>query len=146
MLQHELGALEVVDLTIWLDEVRAHFVDVIDDDEFVLLFIRTRRKIDEEPVILLNIVAVLDVDLLAHHLVRHCLSMIDLGLLGRLSKKVVYMSQSDEISACRDDEKLTFHLREALLVESFASEDEKSTAVKALLRLGHDGVHQKLNG
>ena len=108
MLQHELGALEVVDLTIWLDEVRAHFVDVIDDYEFVLLFIRTRRKIDEEPVILLNIVAVLDVDLLANHLVRHCLSMIDLGLLGRLSKKVVYMSQSDEISACRDDENLPF--------------------------------------
>ena len=89
MLQHELGSFKVVDLTVWLDEVFADSMDVIDNHEFVLLLIGSCRQIYEKPIILFNIVAVLDMNHLPNHLVRHCLPIVYLSLLGRFGQKVV---------------------------------------------------------
>ena len=81
MLVDEEGSLDVVDLTILLDEVFTDGMDVVDDHQLQLLLISSSGQVQEKLVVLIDIIGV-----------RNLYPLMDQGLLHTITlrQKVIY--------------------------------------------------------
>ena len=90
VLVHELRPLDVVNRAVLLDEVLAHGVDVVDDDEFDLLLVDPGRQVDEQLVVLVDAVDVVNVNSSSNIIFGHWgILLLELGHFGTLGQEIV---------------------------------------------------------
>ena len=90
VLVHELRPLDVVNRAVLLDEVLAHGVNVVNDDEFDLLLVDPGRQVDEQLVVLVDAVDVMDVNSSSNIVFSHWgILLLELGHFGTLGQEIV---------------------------------------------------------
>ena len=112
MLLDELRSLNEVNLAICFDEVVAHAVNVIDDDQLDVFLLDPLGKVKEDLIVIFNVLAKLHDDVVS-----------DSGL----SDHWLVLNQE-----------ILFHLIESLLIEVLASYHKEGLASKASLLLRED--------
>lgn len=94
-----LGPFDVVDRTVWLNEVLTDSLDVVNHDQLDLIIFHSGGQVDEDLAVLINVVHVRHLDTFIHHGISDWRTLLVLSNPCVLSHEVV-CACSKQLSAC----------------------------------------------